>query len=155
MKNKKFLVFTVLIAFVGLAGFFLSAAKKEADDDVYFSMSTNAQRVEFLNQQGWVVKPDPVSVEEVTIPSEFNEIYERYDEFQDEQGFDLDDYKGREAVVYTYSVLNYPDYPENVTANMLIVNNRLVAGEVTLNEENGFTVPLLSEKNIALLDEDD
>ena len=155
MKGRKFLVFTVLILFVGLAGFFLTAAKKEADDDIYFSMSSNAERVDFLNKQGWIVKPDPISTEEITIPAEFNEIYERYDEFQDEQGFDLDDYKGRKATIYTYAVLNYPDHAENVVANMIIANNRLIAGEVTLNEENGFTVPLVSKSTQAELEEDD
>lgn len=155
MKGKRFLAFTVLIAFIGLAGYFLTAAKKEAEDDIYFSMSSNVQRVDFLNKQGWIVKPDPLSVEEITIPSVFNEIYERYDEFQDEQGFDLDDYKGKKATIYTYEVLNYPEYPENVVANMIIANNRLIAGEVTLNEENGFTVPLISKNTQMLLDEDD
>lgn len=155
MKGKRFLAFTVLVAFIGLAGYFLTAAKKEAEDDIYFSMSSNVQRVDFLNRQGWIVMPDPVSTEEITIPSEFNEIYERYDEFQDEQGFDLDDYKGKKATIYTYKVLNYPEYPENVVANMIIANNRLIAGEVTLNEENGFTVPLISQKTQTLLDEDD
>lgn len=155
MKGKRFLAFTVLIAFIGLAGYFLTAAKKEAEDDIYFSMSSNVQRVDFLNRQGWIVNPEPVSTEEITIPSEFNEIYERYDEFQDEQGFDLDDYKGKKATIYTYKVLNYPEYPENVVANMIIANNRLIAGEVTLNEENGFTVPIISKNTQTLLDEDD
>ena len=155
MKGRKILLITVLAAFIGLAGYFLTAAKKEADSDIYFSMSSNAERVDFLNKQGWIVKPDPVSTEEITIPSEFNEVYERYDEFQDEQGFDLDDYKGRKAMIYTYSVLNYPDYPENVVANMIIADNRLIGGEVTLNEENGFTVPLLSQNTQAVIDEAD
>ena len=155
MKGRKILLITVLAAFIGLAGYFLTAAKKEADSDIYFSMSSNAERVDFLNKQGWIVKPDPVSTEEITIPSEFNEVYERYDEFQDEQGFDLDDYKGRKAMIYTYSVLNYPDYPENVVANMIIADNRLIGGEVTLNEENGFTVPLLSPNTQAVIDEAD
>ena len=151
MKGRKLLLAVVLAAVIGLAGYFLTAAKKEADSDIYFSMTSNAERVDFLNKQGWIVKPDPISTEEITIPAEFNDVYERYDEFQDEQGFDLDDYKGKKAVIYTYEILNYPDYPENVVANMIIANNKLIAGEVTLNEENGFTVPLLSKNTQAII----
>ena len=153
MKGRKLLLAVVLAAVIGLAGYFLTAAKKEADSDIYFSMTSNAERVDFLNKQGWIVKPDPISTEEITIPAEFNDVYERYDEFQDEQGFDLDDYKGKKAVIYTYEILNYPDYPENVVANMIIANNKLIAGEVTLNEENGFTVPLLSKNTQAIIDD--
>ncbi len=153
--GKKFILFIILAALVIMAVYLLSAAKAAADDDIYFSMSSNAERVEFLNKQGWIVSPDPVSKEEITIPAEFNELYEQYDEFQDEQGFDLDDYKGKEAVIYVYNVLNYPGYPENVTANLIIVNNRLVGGEITLNEEGGFTVPLISEAERARLEQQD
>lgn len=154
-KGKKLILFMLLAALVIAAIYLLSAAKAAADDDVYFAMSSNAERVEFLNKQGWIVSPDPLSKEEITIPSEFNELYEKYDEFQDEQGFDLDDYKGKKAIIYSYKVLNYPNYPENVTANLIVVNNRLVGGEITLNEENGFTVPLISESSQARLDDDD
>ncbi len=144
-QGKKVLLFALLIAVIGFAVFFLNAAKKEADDDERFSMSSNAERVEFLNEQGWIVKPDPVSKEEITIPSEFNELYGKYAELQASQGFDLEKYKGEKAMLISYQVLNYPGHTENVTANMLISDDRLIGGEITLNEENGFTEPLISE----------
>ena len=36
------------------------------------------------------------------------------------------------------------DIPENITANLVFVNDRLVAADINQTIENGFTVPLLS-----------
>ncbi|MGN0586208.1 MAG: DUF4830 domain-containing protein [Oscillospiraceae bacterium] len=141
--GKKLLLFLLLAAIIVLAVYFITAAKKEADDDAKFAMCSNSERVEFLNKHGWIVKPDPVSKENVTIPSEFNDLYKKYAELQATQGFDLEKYKGKEAILYSYTVLNYPGYSENVTANLLVSDDRLIAGEITLNEENGFTEPLI------------
>ena len=143
-KGKKILLFVLLIAIIGLAVYFLAAAKKEADSDMIFTMSSNAERVEFLNKQGWIVKPDPLSKEEILIPAEFNELYQQYAELQKSQGFDIEKHKGEKAMLISYQVLNYPDHTENVVANMLIADGKLIGGEITLNEENGFTEPLIT-----------
>ena len=107
-------------------------------------MSTNAERVEFLNRQGWIVKPDPISKEEITVPSVFDGVYADYAALQQSQGFDLEPYKGSTATAITYQVLNYPDYPEDVTATMLIVDGRLIGGDISLAGEGGFTEPLIT-----------
>lgn len=139
------LLFILLAAVVALAVYFLSAAKDEAESDMLFTMSTNAERVEFLNKQGWIVSPDPVSKETITIPSEFNDVYGKYAELLTSQGFDLEKFKGREAELISYRVLNYPEHPDNVTANLIIVDDKLIGGDITLNEENGFTEPIIAE----------
>jgi hypothetical protein len=138
-KSKKPLLF-VILAILVLAGLFLLYnAKKEADSDKLFTMSTNAERVGYLNSKGWIVNPDPISTTDIVIPSEFNDTYKSYNDLQLSQGFDLSQYKGKEAVLYTYEVLNYPDYPKNVVANLVVINDRLVAADITLQGENGFT----------------
>ena len=101
-------------------------------------------KVEFLNEQGWIVHPDPISKEEVVVPSVYEGIYADYAELQKQQGFDLEKYQGTEVTVITYQVLNYPDYPENVTATMMICNDRLIGGDISLNTEDGFMEPLIS-----------
>ncbi|MGN0609334.1 MAG: DUF4830 domain-containing protein [Oscillospiraceae bacterium] len=151
-KGIKVLLFLILAAAVVFAVFALTKAKNEADSDIKFTMSTNAERIEFLNTQGWIVKPDPISKETVTIPSEWNDVYSQYAELQRSQGFDLEDYKGKEAQLISYMVLNYPGHAENVTANMLIADNRLIGGEITLDEENGFTEPLITKNTQTYLD---
>ena len=138
-KVKKTLLFVVLAAMVAVALFLLYNAKKEADSDDIFAMSTNAERVEYLNSQGWIVNPDAISTTEIVIPSEFNDTYAAYNKLQLSQGFDLTKYKGKEAVLYSYEVLNFPDYPKGIMANLVVVDDRLVAADITLSGENGFT----------------
>ena len=146
--RKKLLLFLLLGALVILAAVFLSVAKEEADMDERFTMSSNAERVEFLNKQGWIVSPDPVVEEEITIPSEFNELYKEYAALQAAQGFSLEKHMGEDATLYSYKVLNYPNYTEGVVANLIISDDKLIAGEVTLNEENGFTEPLIRDSQM-------
>ena len=58
----------------------------------------------------------------VTIPDEFGEVYERYNELQKRQGFDLYRYRSREAVVYTFPVASvdgvHTDFTEGLAATI-------------------------------------
>ena len=137
-------MFLILAAAAAAALIFFSKAKDESEADEMFTMPTNAMRVEFLNRQGWIVKPEPVSKDEVIVPSVFDGVYEEYAALQKEQGFDLEKFAGREVTVIKYQVLNYPDYPDNVTAVMMICDDRLIGGDISMTGENGFTVPLIS-----------
>ena len=143
-KGLKIVLFLILAAAALLAVLFFSKAKSESESDEMFTMSTNAQRIEFLNQQGWIVKPDPISKEEVIVPSEFDGIYADYVALQLAQGFDLKKYRGKEVSIIKYEVLNYPDYPENVVATMMICDDRLIGGDISMQGEGGFTEPLIS-----------
>ncbi len=124
---------------------FLTAARlSENSSEKRFEMPSNAARVEFLNKYGLIVKPVP-EVQDITIPRRFGTVYEEYNKLQLSQGFDLKEYAGRDAVLCSYTVLNCPEYPENVRANMVICDNILIACDVTLNEENGFTRALVTD----------
>lgn len=143
-KGKKMFLFLILAAIAVAALFFFSKAKDESEADKMFTMATNAERVEFLNEQGWIVNPDPISKEEAIVPSVFDGIYADYAELQKEQGFDIEKYQGKPVMIITYQVLNYPDCPEKVTATMMVCNNRLIGGDVSLAGDNGFREPLIS-----------
>lgn len=142
-KKKTIIMLVILVIAAAIIWVFLRADKENCLDEA-LTMNSNAQRVVFLNKAGWIVAPDPIEQEKVLIPSEFNDAYNSYNELQEQQGFDLEKYKGKEAEIFTYTVLNYPDYPENITANLVFVNDRLVAADINQTIENGFTVPLLS-----------
>ncbi len=144
-KGNKAILFLVLAIILVLAAFFWSKAQAESKTDEMFTMSTNAERVEFLNGQGWIVHPDPVSKETVIVPSIYEGIYADYAQLQKEQGFDLEKYQGSEVIIIKYQVLNYPNYPENVTATMMICNDRLIGGDVSLETDDGFMEPLISK----------
>lgn len=144
-RSKGVLVVLLVLA-VAAAVFLLGKAKQEADSDRFFAMSGNAERVEFLNRQGYIVKPDAVRREEVTVPSEFNDTYQSYVEMQQTQGLDLAEHKGDKATLFSYAVLNYPEYSENVFADLLVADNKLIACQLRYDdEENGFVKPLITK----------
>jgi len=143
-KGIKIFLFLLLAAIAAAALFFFMKAKDESAADEMFTMATNAERVEFLNNQGWIVKPDPISKEEITVPSVTDPVYAEYAELQKQQGFDLEKYQGKPVTVITYQVLNYPDHPDSVTASMMFFDDRLIGGDVSMTGEGGFSEPLIS-----------
>lgn len=99
---------------------------------------TNEDRVDFLQSLGWEVDAEPLEEREIIIPREFSDIYQAYNELQLAQGYDLSQYCGMEATVYTYHVLNYTGYDGHVVAELYIVNYKVVGGDVHSLELDGF-----------------
>lgn len=99
----------------------------------------NDARVEYLRSYGWEVESEAESIEEILIPEEFGEIFQKYNEIQKAQGFDLEKQKGQRVKRYTYIVTNYPDEPEHVRANLFVCKEKVVAGDIcSLKVEGGF-----------------
>ncbi|MGN0696475.1 MAG: DUF4830 domain-containing protein [Oscillospiraceae bacterium] len=134
----------IIFAVIAVLILVLAARLSENTGESKYEMSSNAMRVEFLNSCGLIVKPDP-EVQEIKIPRKFGTIYEEYNRLQQSQGFDLTPYAGREAVLCSYTVLNCPEHPDNVVANLLLCDGKLIACDLTLNEENGFTQVLITD----------
>lgn len=101
-------------------------------------LSTNEKRVAFLRSLGWEVDEEPVEIVEVVIPKTFNAVYNNYNKIQKSQGLDLSKYRGVRAKRWTYNVRNYPGAKEGIRANLLIYKNRLIGGDVSSVEINGF-----------------
>ncbi len=150
-KGLKIFLFLLLAAIAAAALFFFTKAKDESETDKKFTLETNSERVEFLNNQGWIVKPDPTSKEEVTLPSVSDPVYAEYAALQQGQGFDLEKYQGKPVTIIKYQALNYPDHPDNVVVTMIFYGNRLIGGDVSLEGEGGFTEPLISAATQTLL----
>ena len=109
---------------------------------VLASGKTSVNRIEFLKSFGWEVSSN-VGEESVTIPVEFGDIYENYNDMQRSQGYDLRDFKGKTITKYTYEVINYPhsaddDLPLNVVANILVYEDKIIGGDVCSMELAGF-----------------
>ncbi len=98
----------------------------------------NEVRVQFLDGLGWQVSAEPLEIEEVVIPLEFDATYDKYNKLQIEQGFDLSDYMGQRVKRYTYAVYNYPGEKDTVRANLLISDGKLIAGDVSSVKLDGF-----------------
>ena len=115
-----------------------SAASAAAGASLSQKLETNAERVEFLESYGWTVGEEPVREAEVRIPDEFDAAYEEYNALQQTQGLDLEEYKGRRAMLYVYSVENDPSGEEGVTASLVLHRDRLIAADVCSARKDGF-----------------
>ncbi len=93
---------------------------------------------DFLKEYGWEVSTTPTVVEEVTIPGEFNKVYQVYNDLQLSQNFDLTPYKGKAVKRYTYRVYNYPDVTQDVVANLLIYKEKVIGGDICTLALDGF-----------------
>ncbi len=98
----------------------------------------NATRVEFLTGLGWQVSSEPVEVEDVVIPLEFDQVYQNYNAIQLEQGFDLTAYAGRQVTRYSYELLNHPSGQNDVRVNLLVCGQRLIGGDICSLRLDGF-----------------
>ncbi len=96
---------------------------------------------------GWQVSVEPIDVREVTVPSEWNEVFSQYNAIQMQQGFDLDDFRGKNVTIYTYEVYNYENKPENIIANLMVYENKLIGGDVSCTELGGFIQGLMKHEN--------
>lgn len=111
------------------------------DTSVKYKADSAQQRIAFLSQFGWNVKEDPVEVEEVLIPENFDGVYEKYNQIQKEQELDLTPYKGMRVKRWSYEILNYPGYSDNsgcIRANLLVYNGLVIGGDVCSVELGGF-----------------
>ena len=106
------------------------------------TLSSNSERVAYLQSLGWSVEPDPVKFHPVKIPAQMNETLSRYNQVQLKQGLDLSDDLGRSAERYVYELKNYPDAPGTVYATLIVADGTLIAADLSCSEEGGFVRPL-------------
>lgn len=94
------------------------------------SIKTNDDRIAYLEQFGWTVTPEAVTVEELQIPETFDTSLDNYLAMQKEQGFDLSKYTGKKVKRYTYGITNYPGGATDVLAGLLIYKNEVIGGDI-------------------------
>lgn len=142
--NKKTIIGAafVLTALIVLAFVIPGKAEKvNSTLGVSIGMETNEERIAFLKNFGYDVLSEPREIKDIVIPEEFDETYEQYNNLQKQQGFDLSKYKGKSAKTYSYAVTNYPGIEkseETIRANMIIVEGKIVAGDICSVKLNGF-----------------
>lgn len=99
----------------------------------------NAARIAFLSSFGWEVSTEPLECVSVVIPQQFGDVYRNYNKLQTAQGFDLTRYQGKQVTRYTYAVLNYPKQKEYIRANLLVLDEEIIAGDIcSVYVKNGF-----------------
>lgn len=149
VNMKKILMILGGIALVILALILLLGGGSDAETTAAPSVSGNDGRVKFLEDFGWDVAASPVESSQVKIPTETTEVFDRYNQLQKSQGYDLSQYAGKNVMRYVYKVNNYPGATEPVYATVLVYKNQIIGGDVTDTAAGGkirgFTMPETAE----------
>ncbi len=132
------LVGIVCACILSAKGISVDAAKSNVGATIGLNAENNEQRLRYLKQFGWELKNEPSEIIEVAIPTEFNEVYEKYNILQRKQGFDLSAYRGKSVKRWTYDVTNYPNNRQNVKANLLVYEDKIIGGDICSTEADGF-----------------
>lgn len=101
------------------------------------SAASNEDRVRFLTDFGWSVTSSPTESMQVRIPSQSSEVYDRYNELQKSQGYDLSKYAGKTVMRYVYLINNYPGATEPVYATLLVYQDQVIGGDITNSGPGG------------------
>lgn len=139
-RTKK-IMFIVALLIVALSVIIiLPRIKKDYNKSSKGDFSQESAREFYLNANGWDV--DFVSEQKITIPAKFSQTYADYNELQQEQGFDLRQFMGKNATLYTYSVKNYNDAECDVRASLIVCDNQIIGADLYLYEQGGFLTSL-------------
>ena len=152
--NIKKMLLIVLAAILILTGAFVllkrgGESKSTVKNGMNLKAETAEERIAFLSQFGYEVTQDPLKVEEIIIPEEFDETYTQYNEIQKTQNFDLEKYKGCRVKKWTYEVTNYKGYESSdgiIEANLLIYNSIVIGADIQCLEQDGF-IKALNDKS--------
>ena len=129
---KKMIVYLLTVFFIVVIGAVC----------IIFCESPQDGAAEFLKSYGWETG-EIIEEEKIKIPLEFDTIYSDYNELQKQAGLDLLEYRGKDAVRYTYEIKNFPyDTSSKVRANVIVVGERIVAGDIMTVELGGFMYSL-------------
>lgn len=97
-----------------------------------------AQEQEFLKLLGYEVETESRISESIIIPSEFNDIYNEYNELQKPLGLNLEWYKGKNAEKVTYKLKNSDKY-----TIILVCEGKIAGGHITNGEYGQSNLPLM------------
>lgn len=136
MLNKRFtrILLSAVILITAVTAVICTVSADEPDG------STAALVAAFIEENGYKVS-SPLT-KEITIPSEFSDVYEKYNELQRRQGFDLRRHKGKSAVSYTFNVTGYVDKngkpDSDVQIHIIVCDGKIVAADIASTRLDGF-----------------
>lgn len=101
--------------------------------------STNIMIVDYARNMGWIINPSPAEISHLTIPNEFDEVYETYNSIQKKSGFNLEDFRGKRVTRYTYQVQNHESSDtQRVYMGVIVYESRIIAADISSTDMEGF-----------------
>ena len=145
---KKILMIIGAMAAVVIALILLLGNSSDAADTAAPAVSGNDARVEFLKGFGWEVAASPTESGQVKIPEQPSDVFDRYNQLQKSQGYDLTQYAGKTAMRYVYKVTNYPGATDPVYATVLVYKNQIIGGDITDTSATGVVQGFQSKEQL-------
>lgn len=151
--NKKNTIIGLGIAGVLIVGVAFLYPKENADEamaknsaiEITYTMGMNDVKIKndtdvynYLKSFGWDVTELPLRVENVVIPKEFDEVYQKYNELQERQGFNFAKAKGKKAMLYSFEINNHPSGEKGTIANVIVYKKKVIGGDISSSDVNGF-----------------
>ena len=128
---KKILLVLAAAAALILSVILLFGGGSQAETTAAKPVTGNDARIQFLKDFGWEVTTTPTETSQVRIPEESSEVFDRYNNLQKSQGYDLTKFTGKKIMRYVYKINNYPGATEPVYATLLVYKNQIIGGDVT------------------------
>ncbi|MBQ6815658.1 MAG: DUF4830 domain-containing protein [Clostridia bacterium] len=139
ITNKKLLcVFLIVVLLFVILVEFLSC---ESGAGVIPGADNNS-RINFIKSLGVTVSEEVFEQKEITIPQQFNKVYENYNNTQIKAGFNLKNHLGKNAVLYRY-VVNSPKELNNAFVNIIVLDGEIIGGDISSVELDGYMLPLV------------
>ena len=137
-KTAIFLGLGVVAVTIGLLiALFSGGSSAEPTAATTPAVDTNDARVKFLADLGWEVTASPTESMQVRIPKESTEVFDRYNNLQKSQGYDLSSYAGKNVMRYVYEVRNFSGATQPVYATLLVYKDQIIGGDVTDTSAKG------------------
>lgn len=134
-KKRIAVILAVLLLGLILAGQFLSVKAGEID------LSTNEKRVQYIATLGITLHGDDYTKKQVTIPQSFSKVYDNYNALQREAGFDLQSYRGKNVIIYTYNL------DSQTVVNLITFKGKLIGGDIASLKIDGQMTALKEQRN--------
>lgn len=120
-----------------------SLKSRPSPGEELITAASEEERAEYLRSLGWEIETSPMETLEFMLPQPLNDSYEEYNTLQKEQGFDLEPYAGMQVKRYSYRVLNYPNYPDDVQADLYLCGDVVIGGDILYCGDSGFVATLV------------
>ncbi len=127
----------VLAATLAVCIGFMNENRPQKDE---YACADGEDVAEYLKEFG--IEVGEITVDEITVPHMFGEVYHSYNKLQESQGFDLSDFKGKTLTRYTAEVLNNPGFDSGVFAEILVYGKKIVGADVYSVSADGFIAAL-------------
>ncbi len=129
-KRTLAIILAILIIFIIFTSQIVSANLKKIDG------STHSKRMAYLQSLGISVDESSQTSKDIVIPEVFSDVYNNYNKLQKKAGFNLADYKGKEATVYTYPI------DDELDLHLIVCNGIIIGGDIASRRIDGEMRPL-------------